>query len=1038
MRECDGWDHRLETYAARDRQLLARVEAFNRGLTEAMDRGLDVSAVFDALDPDPARYTWVDEADGLIGSVLADAEKLLGDARPLPGHRLLASVTLPTSMPAARPAVAKAPDGTCVLAWIEWSDGEGEQVFVVRTDGLGEPLEDPQAVSGPPADCLRPSVTCDGDGVPFVFFGLRRPGGVAVYHSRLSAGSWREPELTSRTGHPSFNQEVTCHPDGSLECCWQGYRDGRFDIYTSRQTNSGAWSEAQLVSEEDAQERNTWDPALVPYGERGSTYAWTSYGEAGYQTVVLVREPGRADARYRIEAAGAYSLHPSLAVTPDGVVWCADDSISIGAHGGSGSTRLVEREALGRPPRSGVRAPGLAVPADLSPDVVAKVRVSRLAAAGFEDAGPVGRRALVSPAGLPRIGVSSSGSLAVAYRCVRRLPLMLYYWDTVVERYGASGWEGFFTFRGADGPLEEPAVAGAADEILVAWQEDGRRHRDLSWTEGFGGEECLRRREHYGEVVWHSVHEGGRIRLGRLPLAPAAGVAATPRARVGAEPAAAPAPDPAREPDPRPWASRRGGRAHERYVTEVAGRPHALYWGDLHRHSLISRCTAGDEPELDDFYRYSFDVCEYDFWAVTDHAENTSQYQWWSIQKLADVLLVEGRFVPFYGFEWTSGTGHQNVIYESLGRGAPIYSSTAAGTSNPRQLWDHLKSTGLRSLTIPHHPGSAMVPFDWSYEDEAMLRLVEIFQACRGNYEDDGCFRQYSDGTLAGTFAMDGLRAGRRFGLIASSDHGNGASYVGAYAEELSRSSVFDALYDRRTIAATTRDIVVDLRLNDCFMGGDAGACDSASVAGFVRGYRDIARIDLVRNGEVARSWAPEVVLAPDWIVVPLRVEWATGSQLLTDWSGRLVVHGGEILDTEYWSPEVVDVERHSVAWVASTRNFRSQYGAQRGGVELTVLGPSGAEIEVTTESLSGKVRLSELVAARRVALGASEAGALRVQLGTGGLTSLGTDEMRVGFEDPVTEPSWYYLRVTLVDGELAWSSPIWAHPHGKPARRHA
>jgi hypothetical protein len=34
-----------------------------------------------------------------------------------------------------------------------------------------------------------------------------------------------------------------------------------------------------------------------------------------------------------------------------------------------------------------------------------------------------------------------------------------------------------------------------------------------------------------------------------------------------------------------------------------------------------------------------------------------------------------------------------------------------------------------------------------------------------------------------------------------------------------------------------------------------------------------------------------------------------------------------------------------------------------------------------------------------------------------------------VSFEEAVTEPSWYYLRVTLVDGEMAWSSPVWVHP---------
>jgi hypothetical protein len=610
----------------------------------------------------------------------------------------------------------------------------------------------------------------------------------------------------------------------------------------------------------------------------------------------------------------------------------------------------------------------------------------------------------------------------------------------------AAAAHALFLGRGAgdepDGPLEELAVAPSGGQAVVAWQQDGRKKRQLAWSEGFGGEECLARREHYGEVIWHSLHTGGQIRFGRAapPAQPdrLPAAAARPRAVV-----TAPA-DPPAEPDSRPWVRARGasggpgypgggqvsrGERPPRYRTRVGAHDYQLYWGDLHRHSLISRCTAGDEPELDDFYRYSFDVCEYDFWAVTDHAENTSQYQWWSIQKLADVLNVPGRFVPFYGFEWTAATGHQNVIYESARRGAPIYSSTAAQTATPATLWAHLRRAGQASITIPHHPGSAMVPFDWSFRADDLLRLVEVFQACRGNYEDDGCFRQYSDGTQAGTFAADGLRSGHRFGLICSSDHGNGASYVGAFAEGLSRESVFAALHDRRTIAATTRDIIVELRLNDRFMGTEAPPSPRACVAVSAAGYRDIARLDIIRNGLVAHSLEPPLELGPKEIAVPVRVEWSAGEIFRTDWSGHLEVVGGRILQTAYWSPEIVDVAPGRVGWAAQTCNFRSQYGAQRGGVEVTVIGSPACAVRVTTAAGSGSTTIGELAASRRVELGRSAAGTLAIQHATGGLASLGRNQAVVAFEEPVVTPSWYYARVILEDGEMAWSSPVWVNP---------
>lgn len=1014
MRDECAHDHRLETYAARDRRLLTLVGDFTRRLVEAADAGLDLAKVLPRLDPDPDRYTWVDEGGGVVEAVIAEAESELAMAPPIGGFRRLASVPLDHTAPSARPALATRPDGTSLVAWIEWIENVGERVVAQQLDSEGKPLGEPLCFSGDPADCLRPTVAFDGDGTGWVFFGKRLGADVSVYASAFTPGGQGDPLLVSTTATPSFNQEVITHADGTIECVWQGYTEGRFAIF-SRSLAHGRLSEARRLSLEG--EANVWDPTLASSTQGETAYAWTTYGAGGYATTVLVREASGGERRTVLSQEGGYSLHPSLAFAPTGELLCAYDSVSLGGHGGSGPTRLRTREEMGGPRRTGTRPDGRAVPSDLSPDVSAEVVVVRLVGHDLAvvPTGRVGADVLVSPAALPRLVVTESGGVAVCYRALRRLPLMLYYWETVLEEMHGTGWGGLTVFASGDGPLEEPSVSSVGDEIHLAWQSDGRRERQLSWTEGFGGEECLKLRDHYGEVVWHSLHTGGTVRLSRLEL------------RGGdlardADPVLARPPRARESPDARPWAV--AGRRPERYRASIGERSFSLYWGDLHRHSLVSRCTAGDEPELEDFYRYSFDVCEYDFWAVTDHAENTSPYQWWATQKLADVLSVEGRFIPFYGFEWTSATGHQNVIYDSSRRGAPIYSSTAERTATPAQLWEHLRHAGQGCLTIPHHPGSAMVPYDWSYGDDEMLRLVEIFQACRGNYEADGCFRQYSDGTLAGTFVQDGLAQGHRFGLIASSDHGNGASYVGAFAEELSRESVFAALRERRTIAATTRDIALDFRLNGSFMGSEAAPCEQAVVELAASAYRDIARVDLVCNGAVVHTLEPEIPLTHNEIAVPVRVEWTAGETSVTDWRGRLAIDGGRVLQTTYWSPEIVDVSPSQVAWAAETRNFNSQYGAQRGGVEMTLVGSPDATVTVATASMSGHAPLAAIRAG--VLLAESRQGRLALKEGTGGLGSLGTRELTLSVEKPVAGPSWFYPRVILEDGEMAWASPVW------------
>lgn len=61
----------------------------------------------------------------------------------------------------------------------------------------------------------------------------------------------------------------------------------------------------------------------------------------------------------------------------------------------------------------------------------------------------------------------------------------------------------------------------------------------------------------------------------------------------------------------------------------------------------------------------------------------------------------------------------------------------------------------------------------------------------------------------------------------------------------------------------------------------------------------------------------------------------------------------------------------------------------------------------------------------------APEDSVLRLQPGAGGLRSLGTETHSLSWTDPVGGPAWYYVRVFLVDGEMAWSSPVWVDPVG-------
>ncbi|HST84477.1 MAG TPA: DUF3604 domain-containing protein [Kineosporiaceae bacterium] len=1038
-RMCGGVDHNSGSYTPQQRADLDRVLDFNRRMAEKIDAGVDVAGTEAFLDPDPLRYMWVDEGQGRIEEVITKAHQILDSAPALPGHTRLSAVALPGSHRASRPSVSAGPDGTRLTTWIEWVPDQGDvvQALVERAGPEFASFGSPVTVSVGVRDVFRPTALVTEHGVPWVFYGSSLDGVVAVLATRLTAAGWSEPAVVSTSAAPSFNQEVTAHADGSLELCWQGRNGDSFGIWSRRW--DGEWQGATLVS--TGAETNVWDPAVTAFADGSSAYAWSEYAGGAYRVVVRRRYADGTFGEPRPVTSGRdYALHPHLAVTTDQRLWCAFDVITVAGHGGSGPTKLRPAADLlaysddDRSTIEGMRAAGDSVPPELLPEVTASIRVVQLGDRVVEAPGELAGHLNVVPSGLPRLIATPDNGLSVVYRIHRRLPLMTYYWEVAVQSLTTEGWAPASTVRGTDGTLEEAAVTGSADGVLIVAQTDGRLAHALEWTEGFGGRECPYLLEHQGSVIWHGIHGVGVIVATRIGLP---GPALELPADSGHSVLHADERVESRRWYPAtldPHTDADGLANDRRYVAELEGRSYTLYWGDLHRHSLVSRCTAGDEPSLEDFYRYAWDVCEYDFWAVTDHSENSTDYQWWSIQKMADLFHLPGTFVPFYGFEWTSADhGHQNVIYGDVARGAPIFSAFADGSTDPAGLWAGLeKHPDYPAITIPHHPGSAMVHNDWDYFDPRYSTLVEIFQACRGNYEGPGAFRQYSDAIVDGTFTIDGLMRGHKFGLIASSDHGHGASYVGAFAESLDRASVFEALQNRRTFAATTRDVVVDVRLGAAFLGEDVLLAGPRTFAIHAQGYTELARVDIVRNGTVVHVERPALDLPDGWVELAIRLEWG-GCDQTTVWDGALTIAGGAIVQTPFVCPEITAVTANEVVWRNTTHSFGELYGAQRGGIDVSVTGPPDAVISVRSGERRLELTLGALMAAPLQEI-PSPLGHFRLQPGIGGLSTLGTDRLDLSWTDDSLEPAFYYVRVFQVDGEMAWSSPIWVTTSGTGA----
>ena len=268
------------------------------------------------------------------------------------------------------------------------------------------------------------------------------------------------------------------------------------------------------------------------------------------------------------------------------------------------------------------------------------------------------------------------------------------------------------------------------------------------------------------------------------------------------------------------------------------------FFGNLHLHSDLSGDLRGFEGRPEDNLQVLEDLPRLDFGALSDHAETLRPVDWWATRKLTELWNRPGAFVTFPGYEWTSlDYGHRVVLFPDEQVGDRDALLAAAPGDPPTRLWSFLQ--GRAALTIPHHPSHALMrPVDWSFRNDHFQRLVEIFQV-RGSYEFDGAplNQKVRSDFVPGHSVRDALAMGHRLGIIASPDHGGGLGLAGAWARELTREALFEALYARRTFGTTGAKLELFLTVAGAPQGSELRrGAGSVPIEATVRGNRSRAR----------------------------------------------------------------------------------------------------------------------------------------------------------------------------------------------------
>jgi len=491
------------------------------------------------------------------------------------------------------------------------------------------------------------------------------------------------------------------------------------------------------------------------------------------------------------------------------------------------------------------------------------------------------------------------------------------------------------------------------------------------------------------------------------------------------------------------------------------GGDHQLFWADPHGGQLVHR------EKFADFFRYARDVSAVQFVGFQRNADVISAEDWGEQQRAERELTEPGRFIPIPGFEWSGRTwegGHHNVYFRRHGqparRNLPVEDMFQAERAEPelphiRDVYAAYRNTD--TIITPHIGGEHS---DITHHEPTLEPAVEI-SSTHGSFEwmlFDALKRGYRMGFLGGSDCYTGRPGDDRPGFQLRRYAKSGLT--GIYANGVTLEDFFEAMRARRVYATTGARIVLSFDVDGHPMGAEFTTSEPPTISAAIAGTAPLDRVELFRGTELAYSHQLNGGVSSNRI----RIVW-NGSSRMTSysgvvWDGTVHVSGAKIADVEtirFDSPRChlgePEASAPGVSQSSSVRFHAVGCGYPQGIVlELEAFDdPENVEIDVSvgTQLITGPgfgghgetwPRMISRAPAEGTCFGVpfsevlQEDGDVNVPLGVldrrimvqsvPDRRPLSAD-FQVLDDEPRPGITPYWLRVVQLDGELAWSSPV-------------
>ena len=496
------------------------------------------------------------------------------------------------------------------------------------------------------------------------------------------------------------------------------------------------------------------------------------------------------------------------------------------------------------------------------------------------------------------------------------------------------------------------------------------------------------------------------------------------------------------------------------------------YFGDLHSHCEVGY-GHGSLPDL--FHNARLQL---DFAAVTVHAHwpdipagdgrlaalvdyhqqgfTKTGNAWPHVQEVVEAHHQPGRFITFLGFEWHSNQyGDHNVYFN--GSAGDIIRATSL--EELRQTLRHLRRQGVEAMFIPHHIGykQGYRGINWDAFTPELSPVVEIMSMHGASESHDAPYpylHTMGPRDWQGTYQY-GLAQGHLVGAIGSTDHHSahpgsyGHGRMAVWAEALDRNAIWNAIQARRTYALTGDRIDLAFSINGALMGTVLPPSSERHISVSVAGGHALDYVEVLHNNQILhRASVYEELFAAqdDPYAAPcktsLEVGWGEKGTNV-DWQVELRIVHGRLLDVEprFRGHDIVAPQgREEESYAFSQWERRGEDGIwfstrTWGNPTTTTSGTQGVGLQISGDAhtlIRGQVNGHEVEVSLADLIKGPRSGYLGGFLTPAYCLHRAAPQAEYTCEIDLSHAArphardWYYVRVRQLNGQWAWSSPIW------------